>query len=119
MRQGHCPTSYCAREGTGANIPLAPEFTNERLRKLIYGTGAQDESEKPYKEPDYEHIHKEMAKSGVTLSLLWNEYCAMCRQEGSIPYMYSTYRQEGRTREARRLHSKRTEHFVAIIVTMP
>ena len=91
MRQGHCPTSYCAREGTGANIPLAPEFTNERLRKLIYGTGAQDESEKPYKEPDYEHIHKEMAKSGVTLSLLWNEYCAMCRQEGSIPYMYSAF----------------------------
>ena len=27
-----------------------------------------------YRMPDYEQIHKEMQKSGVTLSLLWVEY---------------------------------------------
>ena len=28
-----------------------------------------------YKMPDYEWVHREMQKSGVTLSLLWVEYC--------------------------------------------
>ncbi len=28
-----------------------------------------------YKMPDYEWVYREMQKSGVTLSLLWVEYC--------------------------------------------
>ena len=32
-----------------------------------------------------------MAKSGVTLSLLWNEYCENCRQNSEIPLMYSQF----------------------------
>ena len=32
-----------------------------------------------YKMPDYEWVHREMQKSGVTLSLLWVEYCEQCR----------------------------------------
>ena len=39
-----------------------------------------------YKMPDYEHVHREMQKSGVTLSLLWVEYCEQCRQNGELPY---------------------------------
>ena len=35
--------------------------------------------------PDCEYIHREMAKCGVTLSLLWNEYCAQCRANHEIP----------------------------------
>ena len=41
--------------------------------------------------PDCEYIHKEMAKSGVTLSLLWNEYCEDCRRGNEIPLMYSQF----------------------------
>lgn len=41
--------------------------------------------------PDCEYIHKEMAKSGVTLSLLWNEYCEQCRLSNEIPLMYSQF----------------------------
>ncbi|MZQ75496.1 MAG: IS21 family transposase [Peptoclostridium sp.] len=40
---------------------------------------------------DYEYIHKEMAKSGVTLSLLWNEYCETCRLSKEIPFMYTQF----------------------------
>ena len=36
--------------------------------------------------PDYDYIHKEMAKSGVTLSLLWIEYCDSCKESGTVPY---------------------------------
>ena len=39
-----------------------------------------------YSMTDYEWVHKEMQKSGVTLSLLWVEYCERCRQNGELPY---------------------------------
>ena len=44
-----------------------------------------------HKLPDYEQIHKEMAKSGVTLSLLWNEYCENSRLNNEIPFMYTQF----------------------------
>ena len=37
----------------------------------------------------YKRQHKELARSGVTLALLWNEYCAACQESGDIPYMLS------------------------------
>ena len=44
-----------------------------------------------YRMPDYEHIHHEMQKSGVTLSLLWVEYCEQCRANGDIPYQSTQF----------------------------
>jgi transposase len=44
-----------------------------------------------HKAPDCEYIHREMAKSGVTLSLLWNEYCEQCRISNEIPLKYVQY----------------------------
>jgi transposase len=32
-----------------------------------------------------------MGNSGVTLSLLWTEYCEICRVNGEIPFMYSQF----------------------------
>ena len=43
----------------------------------------------PRKEPDYSYIHKELAKSGVNLSLLWTEYCEQAHSVGQTPYMYT------------------------------
>ena len=31
-----------------------------------------------YKMPDYEYVAREMQRSGVTLNLLWLEYCEQC-----------------------------------------
>ena len=39
--------------------------------------------------PDYEFIHKELLKSGVTLKLLWEKYVADCRQANKLYFMYS------------------------------
>lgn len=39
-----------------------------------------------HKMPDYEYVHQKMQKSGVTLSLLWVEYCDQCRANGKLPY---------------------------------
>jgi transposase len=44
-----------------------------------------------YKMPDYEYVHKEMAKSGVTLGLLWVEYCEECRKSGDLPYQSTQF----------------------------
>jgi len=44
-----------------------------------------------YRMPDYEHIHKELGKSGVTLTLLWVEYCEECRNQGQIPYQSTQF----------------------------
>ena len=41
--------------------------------------------------PDFEHIHKELLRNGVTLKLLWEEYSDQCRQ-GRLPYLgYSQF----------------------------
>ena len=56
--------------------------TEEVARKLYPSTALGQH----YKMPDYEWVHREMQKSGVTLSLLWVEYCEQCRQSGELPY---------------------------------
>lgn len=49
-------------------------------------------TDKPsYRMPDYERIHREMQKSGVTLSLLWVEYCEECRAAGEMPYQSTQF----------------------------
>ncbi|MDR2446874.1 MAG: IS21 family transposase [Treponema sp.] len=66
----------------GLDFSMAKEMSDKELfRRLTPGEKAKT----AYKMPDYGHIHKEMAKSGVTLSLLWVEYCEICRAAGEIP----------------------------------
>ena len=44
-----------------------------------------------YIEPDYPYIHRELAKHGVTLTLLWEEYRRKCYDEGKKPYMFTQF----------------------------
>lgn len=59
-------------------IPEAPEAVTDRVA------------------PDFEHVHREMARPSVTLLLLWNEYVARCRAEGGVPYRYSFFAEQYR-----------------------
>lgn len=43
------------------------------------------------KMPDFECVSKELARDGVTLKLLWTEYCEKCRQARQQPFMYSQF----------------------------
>mgnify|MGYP003623356019 CR=1 FL=1 len=61
----------------------ACEMSGKELTGLLYPV---QEKQRGYKMPDYEYVHREMGKSGVTLSLLWLEYCEQCRESGNIPY---------------------------------
>ena len=83
----------CARSTVIATLQRAAErelswskvknCSPEEVAHKLYPSTLQG---KQYKMPDYEWVHREMQKSGVTLSLLWVEYCEQCRQNGELPY---------------------------------
>lgn len=68
--------------------PLPDNITNIQIEEQLYR-----DTKSKYNQiaPDFEHIHKELSKNGVTLTLLWTEYSDMCRQNKAIPYKYSQF----------------------------
>ena len=61
----------------------AQSMSQQEVSQRLFPT---EQKNPVYKMPDYEWVHREMQKSGVTLSLLWVEYCEQCRQSGELPY---------------------------------
>ncbi|MCR3922394.1 MAG: IS21 family transposase [Firmicutes bacterium] len=68
--------------------PLSDELTDTEIRNILYPGRVVDSGRKM---PDYAYVHKELAKSGVTLTLLWSEYCEQCEAEKVIPYQYTQF----------------------------
>jgi len=75
-------------EEEGIAWPLPETMTDKVLGQTLFGK--QTKSVK-YKIPDLEYIHQELAKNGVTLTLLWKEYFENCRAENTRPLMYSGF----------------------------
>ena len=48
-------------------------------------------SEPVWVKPDYEKVHRDLLRHGVTLRLLWEEYVDACREAKQPPYMYSQF----------------------------
>jgi transposase len=65
-------------------------LSDKDIAKAVRGDGGIDKMQ--FKMPDYERVHKELAKSGVTLSLLWVEYCEECRRSGELPYQVTQFK---------------------------
>ena len=89
--------------------PLPEELTNQKLYEILF----PDRLEKVqvYKEPNCSYIHKELAKKGVNLTLLWEEYKVQCASSGWVPYQYTQfceiYRTWARkTKATMRIHHK-------------
>lgn len=74
---------------SGLTWPLDDSATNETIMALLYPD--RPDAVNPRKEPDYRYIHRELAKPGVNLTLLWTEYCSTCDADGNTPYMYSQF----------------------------
>ena len=68
--------------------PLPAETTDGELDKLFFPK-SDNTSTRRY--PDLDYIHREMAKSGVTLKLLWSEYMEEYRIKHELPLMYSQF----------------------------
>ena len=80
-------------EAHGLSWPVSDKLTNKDLEVLFYPGRGNSSGRKV---PDYEYIHSELAKPGVTLSLLWAEYCAQCKLEGEVPYQLSQFSEKYR-----------------------
>ena len=73
----------------GITQAMAAKMSNGELANQMFPS----ESGKPgYKMPDYEYVHREMAKSGMNLQLLWFEYCDKCSENGEIPYQLTQFK---------------------------
>ena len=72
----------------GTFWPLPDNISDQVLEQKLFGKLVRTKSRKM---PDFEYVHQEMARTGVTLSLLWNEYCENCRLEESRPLMYTQF----------------------------
>ena len=92
-------TAHCSRhtvrsvlqaaQASGIAWPLDKDITNANLEVLLFPAKHQNTGR--YAEPDYAYIHRELAKPGVTLALLWEEYCRKCHEAGKTPYMSTQF----------------------------
>ena len=73
----------------GISWPLKEELTNQKLYRLFYPERL--EKAQVYMEPDCTYIHGELAKKGVNLTLLHEEYKVKCAGVGRVPYQYTQF----------------------------
>ena len=77
-------SNYLRRaEAAGLSWPLPDEWDDAALEARLFAV--KGEAARP--EPDWEHVHKEKQRKGVTLLLLWQEYKA----QHPAGYEYSTF----------------------------
>ena len=76
-----------ANEGLGYEQVTA--LDNSEIRHLLFPE--LEDKVSAYMQPDFEWVHKELGRTGVTLLLLWNEYAIKTRRSGKIPYQYSFF----------------------------
>ena len=91
----------------GITWPLPDQMTDRVLEQALFGKQSKGQK---YKMPDLEYIHQELAKNGVTLTLLWNEYYEGCRMEKSRPFMYSAFCYQYQQFAAKHKASLHVEH---------
>jgi transposase len=69
--------------------PLDENETDAVLADKLFPSAKPEVSNK--KMPDYDYIHRELLKNGVSKKLLWTEYMEDCRANGDEPLMYSQF----------------------------
>jgi transposase len=90
-------SAHCSRETVstvykladlhGLVWPLPEDLSNQNIRDLFYPSKAEAKR----RMPDCAAMFQEMAKPGVTLTLLWAEYCEQCHSEQLIPLKYTQF----------------------------
>ena len=73
----------------GLSYPLPDGMSDKQLADTLFPANA---AKPEYKMPDYEYVAHEMQKSGVTLNLLWLEYCEQCRNNKELPYQLTQFK---------------------------
>ena len=87
--------------------PIPETLANRDIGHLFYPGRGNNEGRRL---PDYEYVYNELAKPGVTLSLLWAEYCAKCEAEHTIPYQHSQFNDKYHAYAASKKATLRIKH---------
>ncbi len=85
-------TRHFAKKSVGAVLKIKREkgFRYDDLKDMnddaLYQLFFPDKltTEQIYQLPDYDYVHQELRKVGVTLKLLWQEYRDECQKNGSL-----------------------------------
>lgn len=76
-------------KAAGVSWPLPEEMNDAALKAVLFPPKAkQDVDKHPI---DHEYVEGEMGRRGMTMTLLWNEYCDSAISAGKEPYMYSAF----------------------------
>ena len=81
-------TTLDRAKACGLQWPLPEGMSDKELAEKLFPSAA---GKTVFKMPDYAHVHREMQRHGVTLTLLWLEYCDQCKAEGSVPYQSTQF----------------------------
>lgn len=65
-------------------------MSNSKLFEVFHSNTRGRDTE--YVLPNYKQLEKELAKPGVTLQLLWEEYCDTCRVSQKNPYQLTQFK---------------------------
>lgn len=66
--------------------------TEDTLAGILHPDIYRRSPDRLYAMPDYEAVHRELARPHVTLQLLWEEYVLACRQAGQRAYSETQFR---------------------------
>ena len=65
------------------------DMTYEDAYRLFFPD--RNQLENLYERANYDYVHAELKKTGVTLKLLWEEYKDSCSKKNKIPMGYTKY----------------------------
>ena len=85
---------FAAAKASGVGWEQVADLAADEVRHLLLPEPVKPDSDRAV--PDFEHVHRELARPSVTLLLLWNEYVATCRQRDEVPYQYSFFNEQYR-----------------------
>jgi transposase len=74
----------------GISWPLSENRTDQSLEELLFPK-KKEQPEIAGRLPDYDYVHKELLRNGVTKKLLWTEYLNDCAQNNQKAFMYSQF----------------------------
>lgn len=86
-------------KSAGMSWPLPGEVDEAGLEAVLYPGNTGKSRRRP--EPDWNQVHRELSRKGITLQLLWFEY----KDRHPDGYQYSQFCEPALARQARRRHA--------------
>lgn len=91
--QGMAKRSVCevcdAADQLGVTYDDVADMDDDKVYALLFP--GRHRNEQVYESPDWDEVHKELGRTGVTLSILHAEYLDACSASGGVPMSYATF----------------------------